>query len=165
VRCKSTELTLLSADFVAPLLAQRVTMLISTVDRPRDVDACGAVTSAARSAGTLRDGCSAFQIRISVSPLPVSRCRQQAGVEEANATQVGAIKVGAIQHGLEQVGPGQARARERRPAQHRSTKIGLFQLGSGEVGAAQIETSQAGTGQVRRHLRVLGAPTVPFPNT
>ena len=32
LRCKSTELTLLSADFVAPLLAQRVTMLISTVD-------------------------------------------------------------------------------------------------------------------------------------
>ena len=29
LRCKSTELTLLSADFVAPLLTQRVTMLIS----------------------------------------------------------------------------------------------------------------------------------------
>ena len=154
---QSTDLTLLSADFVAP-----------PADAARhDVDqhngpaaGCRRLWRPHQRAGALRDGDSTFQIRISVSPLPVSRRRQLAAVEEANTTQVGAIEVGAVQHGLEQVGPGRARARERRLAEHRSTKIG----GSGEVGAAQIETSQAGTGQVRRHLRVLGAPAVPFPN-
>jgi hypothetical protein len=109
----------------------------------------GAVTGAAHSAGTLRDGVSTFQIRISVSPLPGSRHGHWAQSRKRtplrlnrtfNTSQVGARQIGAME----------ARKPKVRTSQVRSAQRGLAQEGATQTGFAKVRPRPSGLCPNRR---------------